>query len=231
MIAGKIGIWDDRFTFLNIYNSVLMLPRMDLEQLSARIKGKFMVTISGNPGSGKSSAAEIFASLTGAKRIYVGGIRRQMAQDKGMTIEQLNEYAITHPETDVDIDRIVASQVRDLFAQGRRVLVEGRTQFHFLPESLKIYIFVDPMEGARRIYEDHRNGGKNRNECVVTSLTEMLEAVKRREESDAARYLQYYGFDHRDKGHYNSVIDSTNLSKDEVVARILELVYDSNNKI
>jgi len=66
-----------------------------------------IITISGTPGSGKSTVAKIIQKELDAERIYVGGIRREIARKKGMTLQELNVYAQTHPETDVDVDKYV----------------------------------------------------------------------------------------------------------------------------
>src|SRR3989338_3476806 len=105
-----------------------------------------IITISGTPGSGKSTIARILAERLKAERIYVGGIRRELARKKGMTLEELNVYAQTHPETDVDVDKTAAEQAKALDKKGKIVIVEGRTQFYFLPSSLKMYISVSPEE-------------------------------------------------------------------------------------
>ncbi|MDP6037119.1 MAG: hypothetical protein QGG64_01065, partial [Candidatus Latescibacteria bacterium] len=52
--------------------------------------------------------------------------------------------------------------------------------------------------------------------------------LKQREENDAQRYLKYYGFDHRDKKNYDFVIDTTNLTPEEVVARQGQLEKELN---
>ena len=110
-----------------------------------------IITISGTPGSGKSTVAKILAEKLKAERLYVGGMRRELARQKGMTLAELNEYAKTHPETDVDVDKEAAVRARLADKKKKVVIVEGRTQYHFLPESIKIYIKVDLEEGARRI--------------------------------------------------------------------------------
>ena len=140
-----------------------------------RIKPPVLITISGSPGSGKSSVAQKITQTLGGERIYVGSIRREMARKRGMTIEQLNIYALNHPETDVDVDKEVALRARELYSNGLNVFVEGRTQFYFLQESLKIYIYATIEEGARRIWESIKDiAGQMRNEDHVYNLDDMI---------------------------------------------------------
>lgn len=185
-----------------------------------------IITISGMPGSGKSTAAEMLAKRLNAERIYVGGIRRELAREKGMTLQELNEYAITHPETDVDVDKKAAAQARELEKKNKIVIVEGRTQFHFLPESIKIFMKVNPEEGAKRIWKDLQNKvtQEKRNEGNIPSFEAMKKRIYEREEEDAARYKKYYKIDHRDESQYDLVIDTTSITPEETVKKIISFI-------
>ena len=191
-----------------------------------------IITISGTPGSGKSTAAEMLAKKLKAERIYVGGIRRELAREKGMTLQELNVYAATHPETDVDVDKIAATKARELEKKGAIVIVEGRTQFHFLPESIKIFMKVKPEEGAKRIWKDLQNKAaqEKRNEGNISSFEAMKKRIYEREEEDAARYKKYYTLDHRDESQYDYIIDTTHLTPDETVKRIISFLEAAKKK-
>jgi len=191
-----------------------------------------IITISGTPGSGKSTVAKILLEKLHAEHIYVGGIRRDLAKKKGMTLVELNEYALSHPETDVDIDKQVAAKALKLEKLRKIVIVEGRTQFYFLPNSVKIYIKVDMNEGAKRIWKQlQKKEEKNkRNEGKIHSLTQMKKELLKREENDAQRYKKYYGFDHRDESHYDLILDSTHILPEEVVIKIMDYLNNYKNK-
>ncbi|MBU1974674.1 MAG: cytidylate kinase family protein, partial [Nanoarchaeota archaeon] len=180
-----------------------------------------IITISGTPGSGKSTVAKILVKKLKAKRIYVGGIRRELAREKGISLEELNKYAKTHPETDVDVDKKAAKEATEL-AIHNDVIVEGRTQFHFLPDSVKIFIKVGLDIGAERIWPDLQNKvtEMERNEGRYASLSEFKEKLAEREENDAQRYQKYYGFDHRDEKQYDLVLDSSKITAQEVAEKI-----------
>jgi len=184
-----------------------------------------IITISGTAGSGKSTVAKSLVEKLDAERIYVGGVRRELARSKGMTIGELNEYALTHPETDVEVDNKAALRARELESMGELVIVEGRVQYHFLPESIKIFIKVDIDEAAKRIWKDLQDKERRlrRNEANY-DLETMKKKISERDENDAQRFLKYYKIDHRDESQYDLVIDSTNLSVEEVVGKILEFV-------
>ena len=108
--------------------------------------------------------------------------------------------------------------------QGKNVVVEGRVQYHFLPESIKVYIKVEPEEGARRIWKDlqDRKTSEQRNEGEYASLEVMKKRIREREEEDAARYQKYYGIDHRDETQYGLVVDTTMITAEQATEKVLE---------
>lgn len=185
-----------------------------------------IITISGTSGSGKSTVAKILQEKLSAERIYVGGIRRDIARQKGMTLAELNVYAQTHPETDVDVDEKAAAEARLLEKKSKIVIVEGRSQFHFLPESVKVFIKVEPKVGAQRIWNDLQRKAtrQERNEGNITSLTETERSLEEREESDARRFRKYYGINPRDESNYDLILDSTKQSAEEIAQKILKFV-------
>lgn len=185
-----------------------------------------IITISGTSGSGKSTVAKILQEKLSAERIYVGGIRRDIARQKGMTLAELNVYAQTHPETDVDVDEKAAAEARLLEKKSKIVIVEGRSQFHFLPESVKVFIKVEPKVGTQRIWKDLQRKAtrQERNEGNITSLTETERSLEEREESDARRFRKYYGINPRDETNYDLILDSTTQSAEEISQKILKFV-------
>ena len=185
-----------------------------------------IITISGNAGSGKSTVAKIILKQLNAERIYVGGIRRELARKKGMTLEELNVYALDHPETDVDVDEKAAAQARELEKEGKIVIVEGRTMFHFIPESIKIYVKVDSLVGAKRIWQDLQKAELDlkRNQDKVNSLEELQEKTENRQKNDIVRYQKYYGVNPYDEKHYDLVVDSTTPSAVKVAKKVMEFI-------
>lgn len=192
-----------------------------------------IITLSGTPGSGKSTVAEILAQKLKAGRIAVGQVRRELAKQKKMTLPELNEYAKTHPETDVDVDKEAAREARVLEKKKKIVIVEGRVQYHFLPESLKIYLKVDPEVGAKRIWKDLRDAEKKkkRNEGHFPTFAELKREIIRRPQEDAQRYKKYYGIDHRNESQYDLVIDTTKLNPAEVVEKILSYLLQRTKNL
>jgi predicted cytidylate kinase len=184
----------------------------------------FIITISGTPGSGKSTIAQGLREKLKAKRIYVGGIRRKIAEEKNMTLAELNQYAMSHPETDVDVDKAASKEARHL-AKSHPVIVEGRTQYHFLPESIKIFVMVDIKIGAKRIWESIQNENQQqRNEAKVNNYKELEQKVIERSKSDFKRFKKYYNIDYTDQKQYDFVIDTGHISAQEATQKVLDFI-------
>lgn len=174
-----------------------------------------IITISGLPGSGKSTVGKIIAEKLGFRYLSMGDIRGQMAMEKGLTIDELN----TIGEKEDWTDKLADDYQKKLAETEDNLVMEGRLSFHFMPNSFKIFISVDPDEAANRILQ---NKHERLDEKAVETPEEAREALLKRLESDKKRYLKYYGIDYTDPTHYDFVIDSTKASVEEVVSQILD---------
>jgi cytidylate kinase len=184
-----------------------------------------IISISGMPGSGKSTVAKLLSRRLGMKRYYMGGMRREMARKKGMDIEQLNAVG----EKDEWTDREVDDFQRELGRKEDNFIIEGRLSFLFIAHSFKVFLDVDFHVGARRIYEDVKSNTE-RNETRYKTVEEAERAIRNRMESDVRRYRKYYGIDMHDRSHYNLIIDTTKMTPDEVADTIIKGIPESSVK-
>src|SRR2546429_5149633 len=83
--------------------------------------GRVLITISGLPGSGKTTVARLVAQELGLEHVYAGDLFRRQAEAAGLTLE---EYA-RRAETDHSIDRRLDDAMRARARRGDAVL-EGR---------------------------------------------------------------------------------------------------------
>ncbi len=179
-----------------------------------------IISISGRPGSGKSTVAKMLAKKLGWPRYYIGGIRRKKAEERGLTLAEYNKLGETDPATDREVDEYQ----KHLGETGDNFIIEGRTSWHFIPHAVKIYLDVDEKEGARRIRNDLLKKKRAREYKQPVNLTETMKSIKRREKSDVARYKQYYGIDTSDIHHHDFILDTTNLDVAEVFQKVYEYV-------
>ena len=173
-----------------------------------------IITISGKVGSGKSSVGILVAKKLGFKYYCIGDVRREMAKKKGISLSELNKLGEKDPSTDLEPDKFAEEKGK---TEDNFVIV-GRTSFHFIPKSVKIFLDVDPKTGAERVLNHSRNNEKYKD------LSEAIEKIRMRFESDKLRYKKYYNLDILNKKNYDYVIDTTNLTIKEVVDKIIEKI-------
>ena len=179
-----------------------------------------IITLNGYPGSGKSTVGKLLATRLNIKRYAMGDLRRDAAEERGMTLEAWNTLGETSPETDLYVEE----KVKQLGRGEDHFLLDSRTAFHYIPNSVKIFLTVDPKEGARRIFEDIQAGARDE-QNPYTSIKEVVEANAERTESDNRRYQKYYGFRWDNLEAYDHVIDTTFIPPEKVVDQIIEAIH------
>ncbi|MFW5885072.1 MAG: (d)CMP kinase [Patescibacteria group bacterium] len=178
-----------------------------------------IIAISGDLGSGKSTIAKKLAEELGLPRYYMGSILRKTAKERGLTIGELMKEAEGDPSIDKDID----DYVKNLPEKEENFVIESRTAWFLIPNSLKIYLQVSQKEAAKRIFKEIKEGNE-RNEGGLKTFEEVLDSVKNRSLRDRDRYQKYYGVDITKEDNYDLVLDTTNLSKKEVYRKVLEFI-------
>ncbi len=174
-----------------------------------------IITISGLPGSGKSTVGKILAKKLGYEFMSMGDLRGKMAIDRGLTIDELNRLGEKEGWTDKEVD----DYQREYGKTHDKLVVEGRLSFHFIPQSFKIFLTVNQKTAAARTME---NRNERQDEKSAKTVEEAERLLHERIESDKKRYLKYYNLDYTDPKHYDLALDTTEPSIDEVVQIILD---------
>lgn len=171
-----------------------------------------IVTIAGTACSGKTTLAKLLAERIGYKHYSMGSIRRQMAVERGIPLEELNRRSASGEE---DTDTPVDEYQRKLGLTEDNFTVDGRTGFHFIPHSIKVFLDAEKETRAKRLYQRESVGEK------PVSLEHAREMLDEHRESERQRYHKYYEIDIWDHGNYDLVLDSTCESPEELVEEIL----------
>jgi len=168
-----------------------------------------IITISGHPGSGKTTVGEIIARELGLKFASTGHIFRDLAKERGKSLEEFSKLA----ETDPAIDQEVDNRQKQCAAGNPNIVIEGRLAAHFIPQAqVKIWIECTREERARRISK--REG---------VSPESALAELNYREASEQKRYKHYYGINIEDI-HYDIILDSTLLTAEQTASMLLEQI-------
>lgn len=179
-----------------------------------------IISISGDPGSGKSTVAKILAQRLKLKHYSVGDLRGKMALERGMTIDELNKLGEKDAFTDKDAD----DYQKELGKKEDNFIIDGRLSFYFIPHSFKIFLRVDENVAAERIFR----APKRPDETQYKNVGKLLDALRNRVESDKKRYKKYYGIDHTDLKQYDLVINTSHLAPEQIIEKIISEV---NKKI
>jgi len=175
------------------------------------------ITITGPPGSGKSTVAKLLAKKLKLKHYSAGDIRREIAAKKGISLAELNKRDEKTHET----DKLVDDYQKNLSKTKDNFVIDGRLPAFFIPNSVKIFLDVKPLVGAKRVM-DRRKGVE-----VYEDVKDAVKKLKERDESDRKRYKDLYGIDYSDKSRYDLVIDTTKTNVEEIVEEITEFVKNT----
>mgnify|MGYP000491599415 CR=1 FL=1 len=171
-----------------------------------RINRPLIVTISGDLGSGKSVLANALVDYWGAEAYSTGKIQRKMAEDRGITTLELNKLA----ETDKSIDDEIDGNFRKLAETDKNLVIDSRMAWHFIPESFKIKLEVNPVLAAERIIAANRDNEK------YGDFDATLQGLKDRKSSERERFQKYYGVDIEDQENYDLVIETTDVTPEAI---------------
>lgn len=172
-----------------------------------------ILTVSGLPGSGTSTASQMLRESLGWNYVNAGQIFRDMAREAGMTLAGMGSYAEENPQVDLQLDERMIQVARDqapVVLEGRMtgwMAVRGNLPAH------KVWLQASTELRAERI--GLRDGD-------VGALEQMLA----RQTSEAHRYRVHHDIDIGDVSIYDSVIDTEINAPPAVVGTILKALGD-----
>ncbi|TCL57455.1 cytidylate kinase [Hydrogenispora ethanolica] len=173
----------------------------------------FKIAVSGDLGSGKSTVCKLLLEKLPGFRIFsMGEAWRKLAEDRGMTILELNQYSETHP-LDEEMDEAMAKMGK----AEEQIIFDSRLGWHFVPHSFKVHLTVDPRAAASRIFNDRRRGDAEE----YASVDEAMQKILERHQSEKQRYLQKYGIDCTNPANYHLIIDTTHQTPEAVAESII----------
>lgn len=168
-----------------------------------------LITISGEPGSGKTTVARLLARRLGVPHVYAGDLFRREAKRRGLTLEEFNELC----ERDHSIDRALDDAMAARARQGN-VVLEGRLAGFLAAKdglrALKVWLTAGDEVRARRVAQ--REDGDWR---------EIMRVNRARHRSDARRYQAIYGFDLDDTSVYDVVLSTNDRTPEALVEQLI----------
>lgn len=167
------------------------------------------VTISGTPGSGKSTVAELLKEKLDLPYIYSGLLFRKQAEKHQMSLAKFSKYCEQNDEVDRKLDE---EQIKIL--QKGNVILEGRLAgwLAYLNKISAVKIMLDAAIDIRAQRIKKRERG---------SLVQQKKEMIQREKSEQFRYKKYYDIDLKDTSIYDLVIDTSEKSPEKIVDQII----------
>jgi cytidylate kinase len=174
-----------------------------------------VVTLSGLPGSGTTTAARLVTEATGFRHVNTGAVFRQMAAERGMALNDFGKLANDNPEIDRELD---ARQIA--IARGGEILLEGRLAGYMLKDAGVdcLAVWLDAPIDVRI----QRVSGRER-----LALDEARRLSLEREEDERKRFIEFYGFDLARTEVYDLVLDSSQMSPEAICDAILSSLRGS----
>ena len=171
-----------------------------------------LITVSGQLGSGKSTIVKMLGEKLGWQTYSTGQAQRQIAEKMGISTVELNRLALTDKTIDEQIDAVFKNPPWG----NHPCVVDSRLAFHFLPKSFKVCLRVDAQEAARRVFNANRSNEK------YTSQQQALEYLLQRRRLEQEHFLKNYQLDIERSDWFDLIIDTTNLTPEQICNQIIE---------
>ena len=169
-----------------------------------------LITISGPPGSGTTTASARAAERLNLELVPGGEVFRAMAREHAMSLATFGDYAAERPDIDVELDTRLAARAR----KGE-VVIESRLAGWIAHNdglrAVSVWLECDARVRAERVAA--RDG------CTAD---EALAANRERQRVERERWLALYGVDIDDLSIYDLVLDSGELSANEIADHIVD---------
>jgi cytidylate kinase len=163
-----------------------------------------LITISGPPGSGKSTAATRLATRLDFEHVSGGDIFRDLAAERDLTLAEFNALAEDDDQIDRDLDR----RLRTIATERDDLVLESRLAGWMAGDHADLRYWLDaPLDVRAARIADRED------KAVATAREE----TATREDSEAGRYREYYGIDIADLTIYDLVLNTGRWGPEGVV--------------
>jgi cytidylate kinase len=169
-----------------------------------------VITVSGLHGTGKSTHAKRLADTLGLRYLSAGTVFRRMAEERGITLEEMSKMA----EDDPEFDKLIDERTKEESVKGGVVVDASLSSWMVEDADIKIHLTSPLKARIRRIAKRDR-----------LTFKEAREATLLREEIERERFKRYYEIDITDLSIYDLILN-TELFNSDGTARILKKVVE-----
>ncbi|OVE75071.1 hypothetical protein BVX95_00265 [archaeon D22] len=174
------------------------------------------ITVSGKAGSGKSTIAKELARILSYKHYSMGDLQRELAKERGLTIEEWN----IEQAKDSTTDNMIDDKMTEIGKTQDDFVIDAWLGANFVPDAIKIWLDVDIDEAIKRRLSHKRE------EESFEDPEEVKRSILNRAKVNQERWIRYYDFDYLDMDNYDIIVDTTNLNPEEIIKEILEKIKE-----
>ena len=179
---------------------------------------KHIITLSGKPGSGKSSTADRVAELLGYTRYSAGDLVRTQIRKKKITLDTFNKMAVS----DHSLDHAIDEELRNLREQ-KDIVIDSRLGFYWIPESFKVYLDLDMDVATARIYKDAvSNELRGSGEGESNTIQDVQRQVLARLANEKGRFKALYGVNPYSNANFDLIINTSRHSPQTVALTVFD---------
>jgi cytidylate kinase len=173
---------------------------------------KLTITLSGFHGTGKSTYARIIAKNFNLRHISAGGLFRQIAQEKGLSVSELSRLSSKNQ----DIDQLIDERTKDEALQ-RNVILDGLLAGWMAGDvaDLKIFLTAPDNMRFRRIARRER-----------ISYSQARQSTLYRERLERRRFKRVYGINIDDTSIYDLIFNTGLLTVKANIEVIEKFIYE-----
>ncbi len=169
------------------------------------------ITISGQLGSGKSTITKLLSDKLGWANYSTGYVQRLIAKKYGISTLELNQRAISDKTIDEEIDAVFKNPPW----KNQPCVVDSRLAFHFMPNSFKVCLRVDPKVAAERVFKANRATER------YSSVEQAQDYLQKRRQYEQAHFMKNYGLNIDQDNLFDLIIDTTHQTPDEICQKII----------
>ena len=157
----------------------------------------------------------------------VPGLHGVIAAPEERAVEEPVVQVIIHHamEEDKSVDEELDRRTEKFGKEMDNFVIDGRVAWHFIPNSIKVFVKIDLKAAAARVFADTVAGKEERSEeSENISLEETMKNMEERMELNRARYKRLYGIDYLDDNNYDIVVDTTESGIEETKEKVLNQI-------
>lgn len=174
---------------------------------------KMKICIGGDIGAGKSTIAKKLAKEMNYKYYPGSYIYRKYIKKNNMTMLEVCKYPNIISQLDRDTDRFLNQlNTKDNF------ISDARLGYHFIRDSIKIYLAIDIPTATKRIYNSNRSNEKYDN------IEDLKKEILERKYEERNRFLKLYNTNPFDTKYFDIIIDTKDKSIEEVYEIVLNFL-------